>query len=352
MLEPETPVDSRQHLPPEGPVSPSPEKPLAEPSCVVPVETDSHTPAELSPPPSRRERFAWYAGTTLLSCILVFWGLRLDAADLKAPFYYDLDSLLILPMVKATVERGFGGHWQNERMGAPGILELYDFPVIDHLHFFLIWLLSYAVPNLLVLYNLYFLLTFPLTVLTTMIAFRQLGLTLMAAAVGGLLYAFLPFHYQRWENHYFLAAYWMIPLSLLPAFAVTRGQFPFHRRDPEGTPSVRLKSWRSLGYVFLALLTSAAGAYYAFFTCALTAFAGLYASVAFRTFRGLGSTGAFCALIVAFGIVNHIPTYIFQAKYGKHPVTDRFPEKWTTTASRLPTSCSRSKITISGCSTT
>src|SRR5262249_15222916 len=159
--------------------------------------------------------------------VLLFAGLRLDKVDFTAPFYYDLDALLILPMVKATAERGLGGHWRNERMGAPGVMGLYDLPVIDHLHFLLIWLLSKVVSNVVVLFNLYFLLTFPLTTLSAMIAFRHLKLTLPAAAVGGLLYAFLPFHYQRWENHYFLAAYWLVPLSLLPVFAICQGNLPF-----------------------------------------------------------------------------------------------------------------------------
>ncbi|MBA4188004.1 MAG: hypothetical protein C0467_08290 [Planctomycetaceae bacterium] len=302
-------------------------EPSGNASPQVQPDADSLAPADLVRRPGTRERFAWYAGTMLLSCILVFWGLRLDVADFRAPFYYDLDALLMMPLVKATVERGVGGHWQNEKMGAPGILELYDFPVIDHLHLFIIWLLGHCTSNLSALYNTYFLLTFPLTVLTTMIAFRHLGLTLTAASVGGILFAFLPFHYQRWENHYFLAAYWMIPLALLPAFDITLGKLPFCCRLPDGTWSLHLRSWRTFRIVLLALATSAAGAYYAFFTCAIIAFGGLYALVAFRSVRPLFSAGAVVAMIVGFGVANHIPTYIFQAKYGRHPITNRFPEE-------------------------
>jgi MFS family permease len=271
------------------------------------------------PPPRWRERVAWYAGTALLSCALVAGGLRLDRADLAAPFYYDLDALLMLPFVKATVERGFGGHWRNEQMGAPGALELHDFPVIDHLHFLLIWLLGQAVPNLLVLYNLYFLLTFPLTVLTAMVVFRRLGLSFPAAATGGLLYAFLPYHYQRWENHYFLAAYWMVPLSLLPAFAILQGDLPFFGR--------RLRDRRTLGLVLLTAAVASAGAYYAFFACALTAFAGVYAAVARREWRAAAAAGGVVALVVGFGVANHVPTYLYQWENGANPITQRLPEE-------------------------
>lgn len=300
---------------------------LADAPVKAPVAVDESAPADLMPAPRVGERLAWYAGTTLLTCILIFLGLRLDHADLSAPFYYDLDSLLIMPLAKATLERGFGGHWRNERAGAPGIQELHDFPVIDHLHFLAIWLLGQCFTNTVVVYNLYFLLTFPLTTLTAMLAFRHLRLSLPAAAVGGLLYSFLPFHYQRWEHHYFLSAYWLVPLSLLPVLAICKGDFPFFRKLPEGTYRWRVFSWRSLGLVVLGVATASSGAYYAFFTCAILAFAGCYGWVVHRTWRAAASAGVLIAVIVAFGLVNHFPTLIYQAKYGRNPVTDRLPEE-------------------------
>lgn len=291
-----------------------------------PVDSEQAVPASMESSPGRWERIAWYVGSMVLSCVLVFAGLRLDQADLKAPFYYDLDSLLIMPMVKSTVERGPGGHWRNERMGAPGILELYDFPVIDHLHFLLIWMLSKLVTNFALLYNLYFLLTFPLTTLAAMIAFRQLRLTFPAAAVGGLLYAFLPYHYQRWENHYFLAAYWLVPISLLPVLAICKGDFPFFRKLQDGSYQKWFVSWGSVLQVFLGAAVAAAGAYYAFFTCAFLACAGFYGVIVFRKWQAAASAAGIIAIIVAFGVVNHIPTYTYWAQYGWNPVTDRFPE--------------------------
>ena len=246
--------------------------------ALTPLSTAIAAPAASSqpePPPGRKVRVAWYGGSILLTVLLVFFGLRLDRADIRAPFYYDLDALLILPLVKATAERGPGGHWRNEHLGvgvtAPDrtqFQELYDFPVIDLLHFTLIWVLSLVISNVAVLFNAYFLLTFPLTTLTAMIAFRYLGLSLPAAAVGGLLYSFLPFHYQRWENHYFLAAYWMVPLSFLPIFAICQGDLPFFARATNGGYRRRLICWRSFGYGVLGVAIASAGAYYAFFTCA------------------------------------------------------------------------------------
>ena len=318
-----------------APPPPSPSVLTSDTSPAAPEPlAGARAPAEMIPPSSLRERLAWYLGALALTCILIFLGLRLDRVNLRAPFYYDLDALLILPMVKATTERGLGGHWRNDRMGAgvtadrpPQIMELHDFPVIDLLHFAVIWLLGKVVTHVVVLFNLYFLLTFPLTTLTAMIVFRHLGLTLPAAAVGGLLYSFLPYHYQRWENHYFLAAYWMVPLALLPVFAICRGRFPFFHRKPDGSYEPRVRSAHSAGFVILGVAVASAGAYYAFFACALTAFAGLYSWAVFRTWRALAAAAGIIAVIVVVGVLHHLPSLIYQWKYASNPITTRQPEE-------------------------
>ena len=61
---------------------------------------DQIAPADMTPRPRWWERLSWYAGSMLLTCVLVFFGLRLDRVDPRAPFYYDLDSLLMMPMVR------------------------------------------------------------------------------------------------------------------------------------------------------------------------------------------------------------------------------------------------------------
>jgi hypothetical protein len=325
-----TPVEAEQvraveaNGPARGP-HPEPTPPAARPAPLPePRPAEPTAPADLAPPPKRWERAAWYAGAAVLTCALLAAGYRLDQASLSAPLYYDEDSLLILPMVKVTIERG--SHWTNDRLGYPGVMELYDYPVIDYLHFAILWLLGQVIGNVVVVYNLYYLLTYPLTTLTAMAALRQLRLTLPAAAVGGLLYAFLPYHYLRGENHYFLSAYWLVPLSLLPCLALLRGDLPFFRRA-DGAYRFRPFTWHALGLVVLGAATAAGGAYYAFFACALYAAAGVYAAAAYRTWRAVAAAGLLVGVVGAVGVVQHYPTLAYQAKYGKNPVTDRLPEE-------------------------
>ena len=272
-----------------------------------------------------RKRVGWYAGAVLLTAIVLIAGLRLDALSLKAPLLYDDDALLIMPMVKATLERG--SHWRNERMGYPGILEMHDFPVVDHLHFAIIWLLGRFVSDWVVVYNLYYLLTYPLTTFTAMYAGRRLGLTLPMASAGGLLYAFLPYHYMRGEAHYFLAAYWLVPLSWLPALALSRGDFPFFQVSNDGRRRFSIRSRQTWRQVLLAAATASAGAYYAFFACAIYAFAGLFGFAKYRTWKSFASSGALIGCVVAVGILHHLPTIVYANQYGRNSVAVRYPEE-------------------------
>lgn len=335
-----------------------------DPAPTVPALEGPAEPADLAPPAAWRERLAWYVGAMLLSGVLATVGMQLWNRDLHAPFYYDLDVLLYLPLVKTTLEHG--SHTRTERLGAPGEQELYDFPIIDHLHFVILWALGRFIPDLLVVFNVYSLLTYPLTVLTAMWVLRWLKLSLAAAAVGGLLYAFLPYHQERYHFHYFLAAYWWVPVSLVPALAIGKGEFPFFRRGADGRyPPVsiawpvvwataraaargsgaawkRACAWgaratravlrelftrRGFGQIALGAMTASTGAYYAFFACASYAFAGMYAWAVHGTWRGAASAALVTAPVVAVGFVYHVPTFVYQYKYGVNPLTARFPEE-------------------------
>ena len=356
------------HAPAAGPSHPSLNGPPAPPPAAAPEPPPTEAPA-----PSRRERALWYVGAVALAGLLVFAGFRLDRVSVRSPLYYDQDALLIMPLVKAVVERDNPfAHWRNDRLGFPGVQELYDFPVVDHLHLFLIWLLGQVFHNWMVVYNLYFLLTWPLTALTAMAALRALRLSLPLAAAGGVLYAFLPYHYLRGESHYFLAAYWMVPVSTLPALALTRGEFPFFRRlsgraggvsplmdhtsggsrpplagdrehaaDAPSPPEPGVYHWAlgdraAVGQYALAAATATAGAYYAFFACALYAAAGVYGWVAFRTWRAAASGAVLAGLVAAVGLVQHLPAVVHAVRHGQNSAAERFPEEAETYGLKVP----------------
>ncbi len=257
-----------------------------------------------------RRRLPAYVTCAALACGFLAYGLRLDRTDLTVPLLDEADALLILPMVVAQHEGGT--HWVTDRLGAPGRQELYDFPVIDHLHFAAIALLDRATGDPVVAFNLYFLLTYPLTALCAMAAGRCLGLSLPAAGCLGLLYAFLPYHQVRGLSHYFLSAYYLVPLALVVVVNLALG---------------RVRARRVAGPVLVMAATSCAGAYYAFFTCALLAVAALVAADRRRSLRPLGWGALLIAVVFVGGVINHLPTILYQREFGHNtgPV-QRLPE--------------------------
>ncbi|OWK36234.1 hypothetical protein [Fimbriiglobus ruber] len=264
----------------------------------------------------------WYtdlllqAVTLLVTVGTLVAGLRLDKADFHAPFAYEYDALLILPFVKTTIDRG--SHWRNERLGAPGIQELHDFPVVDHLHLAIIWLLSWIFPDPVVVFNVFHLLTYPLTAAAALFVFRRFGLSAPAAVAGAVLYAFQPYHYLRGQMHYFLAAYYVIPFTLMIVLWICRGRLPFFRLDDAGRYRRALWSGDAAWAVVIGIATASAGAYYAFFACVVLVAAGIYGWAAVRTWRVMASAWAVIGVIVAGGIANHGPSFVYQYEYGQN----------------------------------
>src|SRR6266436_8278162 len=124
-------------------------------------------------PCSRRwlATFAAYTGAVALCVGILVWVLRLDQANLRIPFPYNGDALSIQMSIKGLVENGWYLH--NDRLGAPMGADLHGYPRADDLHYLLIKLLSLRTSNFAILYNLYFLLTFPLTTFSSLFVLRH-----------------------------------------------------------------------------------------------------------------------------------------------------------------------------------
>ena len=62
--------------------------------------------------------------------------------------------------------------------------------------------------------------TFPLAALTAFLVLRRLGVGPPGAFAASVLFALLPYHFLRGEDHLFLAAYWAVPLGCFLVLSV------------------------------------------------------------------------------------------------------------------------------------
>jgi phosphoglycerol transferase len=258
----------------------------------------------------------------LLSCLaLLTVTLRLWQFDPRVPLAYHDDATGHLMVIKAVLDHG--GHTRNDNLGAPFGLEMCDFPTADGLHVAVIRLLSVLTGDVALLFNVFYLMTFPLTALTALFALRRLGLPRLVAGAAALLYAFLPYHFLRLmvptAGHLFLSAYYLVPLVCVICVRLALGRLPFVRAYEVPGRRWHLTSLETAGTAAVCLLAGNAGIYYAFFSCFLLLVAGLAGSAARRSAAPALVAAALVGLVSASTLASLAPTLLYRLAAGNNP---------------------------------
>ena len=257
----------------------------------------------------RIKRASQYIIAAILSALLTCFFLKLWRADLHVPFHYNGDALLHAMFIKGIVDNGW--YWQNPRLGAPGGLQMYDFPAVDNSAAVIIALVGLFTKHPFLVLNIFYLLTFPLVTLSALFVFRQLNLSYAVSLFGSLLYTFLPYHFMRGESHLFLSAYYFIPLVVLVLVWVASDQ---------------LTNWRSRKFILsvvVCVLVGSNSVYYPFFACFLLLIAGLSAALVKRSLRPLAPAMLLVAVTFAVVVINFAPSVVYLYKHGDAHVADR-----------------------------
>jgi phosphoglycerol transferase len=257
-----------------------------------------------------------YAGAVALCVAILVWVLNLWNADLAIPFSYlqGGDAFSHSSLVKGLIENNWYLH--NRFVGMPAGLDFHDYPLVENGHFLLIKLMSLWSSDYALIMNLFFLLTFPLTVLTSLFVFRRFNLSYPPAIVGSVLFAFLPYHLRRGEFHLFLASYYQIPLTVMVILWVWRGE-PLFRfmKDTHRPDWVRSKVTASIA---ICILAASAGAYYAFFAGFFLLVAGIHAFFRDKTPGQFLAIGILIAVFSLTLVVNLSPRFIYAYQHGNN----------------------------------
>ena len=256
-----------------------------------------------------------YAGATTLCLVILFWVMGLWRRDLAIPFYeFRADVIFYSSLIKGLLDNGWYLH--NRFIGMPAGLNFHEFPMADNLYYLLMKTMSFWTSDYAVILNLYFLLTFPLTVLTSLCVFRRFRVSYPPAIVGSLLFAFLPYHFWRGERHPYLASYYLVPLVVMVILWVCLGESLFrYRKDTSGHEW----SWASpkgIASVVICVLVASGGVYYAFFAGFLLLVAGVFACFRYRSLRQLLASGILSAVIVLASVINISPSIIYVYQHG------------------------------------
>jgi len=256
-----------------------------------------------------------YALTLIICLVLTLQIYRPLFENPRVPLGYSGDVLMNLVTIKSMDAHG----WclENPDIGAPGKYTTYDYSGSDLLHQGVLRLIVGVTHNAIVTQNLYFLLTFPLTVLAALFVLRQLGVSPLPALVAAELYTFLPYHLLRNEGHLYLAAYYTVPFAVLLIAWCLQGHCDFF---PAGRfRSFRFRGRRAWFMVLLCLLVASSGIYYALFTAGFLLLAGLLAAVRERQARHLGNALVPLLLIILTIGINLSPCLLYHLRHGENP---------------------------------
>ena len=275
------------------------------------------TEAHASPPPARSSALVQYLAAAVLSGGLAALVLEVWKADLSIPFLHRVagDALFYEMLVKGMIDDG--GYLHNRFLGMPWGQELYDYPMADQLHLFVLKLVSLMLGDAGATINVYFLASFPLAAVCALAAMRELGVRSGGALVASVLFSLLPFHFLRGETHLFLALYYLVPLVLMVALWLSLD-----------VPLVARRAKRRLvarGYVavLVMVLSGVAGIYHAFFSGFFLAVGGIIGAVSHRSRRPLASALALIAVLFATIVAALSPSLLYVAREGRDPLAAR-----------------------------
>lgn len=258
-----------------------------------------------------------------LSSCLIFLILVMELwhADLRVPFLYSGDGRLNGICVKGIIDNGW--FLCNKCVGMPTGLYLQDFPFPNNLDCSLIKLISYFTKNYGLTINIFYLLTFPLTTLTSMLVFRQCNISYSSSIFGSLIYTFVPYHFLRGEAHLSLSTYYLVPLVIMMILWVYEDNIIIFERDG------KLNVFNSKFFIsiFICVLMGSSSIYYTFFSCYFLMVSGMLLFLSRRNIWSLFVPMFFVGLMTIFTIINYLPIILYQLNMGSNlAVTARSPD--------------------------
>ncbi len=221
------------------------------------------------------------------------------------------DATLDLMLIKNVHEHGWFS--TNPKLNAPFAQHWAEWPMGGDL-------LAYTIKKGIVdvtgdvplTFNLFWLLTFPLTALVAFPVLRKLRVSWSAAVVGATLFSLAPYHFRNGAGHENLAFYVGIPIVVLLCLRVLGpdGDLPSPAALRHRAGWWRLR-WMLLGTVLIAVT----GIYYLAFLLTLITICALIAVLAGRGFGRLVTAAVFAVTGLAASAIANLPTLLYRAQH-------------------------------------
>jgi phosphoglycerol transferase len=167
------------------------------------------------------ERRVPYLAIAVATTLLLLLAVRLPMSRLDVAYVFGGDALEKLAQIQNVAETGWLFH--SDRLGYPFGYDRLDFPRFDSLNYVVMGPLAAISGEAGLAMNLYYIIGFYLIAFSAFWSLRRTGLQSGVAALGSLLYAFLPFHVLRSVPHVTNGAYFLVPLAMMVLVWIAQG---------------------------------------------------------------------------------------------------------------------------------
>lgn len=274
----------------------------------------------------------------IFSLLLAYLLLGVYNADLSMPIHYSNDALLQAFVSKTLVDNPW--HTTNAYTGMPQGTDLNDFPMgNDNFHLLIIKIITLFTSNSFLAMNIFFILTFPFTSITSFYALRQLQIQNSVSAIIALLYTFLPYHFFRSTGHLMLSAYYLIPLGIVIIIWISENKRLWLIQDKinDNTFKWTLNKHKKdiLILLLFCILIGSGGLYYAFYLILLILLTGFFTSVYYKNYTPIINTILIISAITIVLIINLLPYILNNIYLGKNEAIIRHFSESDTFSFRL-----------------
>jgi phosphoglycerol transferase len=243
-----------------------------------------------------------YPVQAIVVLAIAFKILKLGAYDLKVPFNYDGDSMVILMYIKGMLLNGWT--FTIPQLSAPFELDAAAFPIMSNVDWLVMKAISLFTAEPGMVLNIFWLLTLVLSAASAALSLRLLGLGLIYSLGAGVLYAFLPFALMRNVAHLNLV-YYIVPLLGLLAVHIANGL------AGEKDRLIRCIAYAACvaqGFDYV---------YYSFFAVLILAFAAIVGYAGTRSRRVIVVAATAIGLLIGATSLNLAPSLFSWYSVGK-----------------------------------
>jgi len=247
-----------------------------------------------------------------ISLVAVYFFLGLKGVDLNIHFRYG-GSDAFGGLVAAQNFITGNGRYIYPNMGAPGTVNVANFPDVSNLEYFSMWILSLFIKEPGLLVNIFYILNFSVIAIITTISFRIIKISPISSIVGGVLYSLLMYNFYRGEQHLFLSTYAIVPLACILILWIINGELIFNKNNNTNKnvlkKSLILSKKLILSFLF-AILIGMTNPYYTFFACLGVIFSIIWNLIEERNFKKIVAPLIILFIILITVFFNLIPFFL------------------------------------------